>query len=99
MPALALPSDVLDFEGLQLTDNGDVSNCTHPAGHCFGSDGGSGIPQNLKVAPGRGGSKEVWTLNSQKTKVLKKEIYERCQYCLRYHFSRNVQEITQNQEA
>ena len=84
MPIL-IPTDILDFDTIQLTDDGSVSNCTHPAGHCFGSDGGSGIPTNLKVAKDRGGEFEVWKLSTNKNKVETKYRTERCQYCLKYH--------------
>ena len=58
--------------------------CTHPAGHCYGSDGGSGIPANLKVLPGQGGSKEVWELSTNKSAILSKAVYNKCQYCCKY---------------
>src|SRR3990167_3643412 len=89
---IVVPSDIKTIDKIVLCDNGDVSNCTHPAGHCFGSDGGSGIPDNLKVAPGRGGEQEVWTLSTDKTKVDKKEIYNRCQYCQKLHYAKDKED-------
>mgnify|MGYP001563042721 CR=1 FL=1 len=80
-PKIKLDKDVLDRDSI------DVGECTHPAGHCFGSDGGSGIPENLKVPTGRGGEKEVWTLDALKEKVEAKEIYLECQYCGKMSFS------------
>ena len=80
MAKVVLPKDILDKEKI------DTGECTHPAGHCYGSDGGSGIPQNLKVAEGRGGEVEVWELDGVKEKVEKKEIYSRCQYCLKLDY-------------
>lgn len=74
-PKITLPKDVLDKETII------VGECTHPAGHCYGSDGGSGIPENLKVAEGQGGEVEVWQLDSKKETVEKMEIYNKCQYC------------------
>lgn len=77
---LKIPKDILD------KDTVDTSECTHPAGHCFGSDGGSGIPHNLKVAKGRGGEFEVMKLSHDKEKVEEDAYYARCQYCLKYTF-------------
>ena len=90
MPIL-IPIDIKEKKDIVLVEQDGVSNCTSPAGHCFGSDGGSGIPANLKVAPGRGGEQEVWILSTDKNKVEKREVYERCQYCLRYSYSRDVE--------
>ena len=94
MPPIVLSAEVLDYDNIKnsLCDSGDVSNCTHPAGHCFGSDGGSGIPENLKVAPGRGGEQEVWKLNAQKTKILTMAIYEKCQYCGKLNYVKDKEE-------
>lgn len=83
MAKITLPKDILDKDGIITGD------CTHPAGHCYGSDGGSGIPANLKVAPGRGGDVEVWQLDSLKEVIEKKEIYERCQYCLKLNYAKD----------
>lgn len=100
MPKIILDKEIKDYKDIEnnLCDNGDVSNCTHPAGHCFGSDGGSGIPENLKVPKNRGGEQEIWKLDNLKEKVEKKEIYERCQYCLKLSFSRikDEKEIIEN---
>ena len=81
MPKINLDSGVVDKDSI------DTTECTHPAGHCFGSDGGSGVPENLKVAPGRGGEREVWELDNKKENIIKKEIYNACQFCLKYTFS------------
>ena len=86
MPPISIDKDVIDKDTIMETDNGDVSNCTHPAGHCFGSDGGSGIPVNLKVPEGRGGEFRVQKLSIDKTKIEEDAYYERCQYCLKFHF-------------
>ena len=86
MVKIIIPQDILDYDTITLCDDGSVSNCTHPAGHCFGLDGGSGIPENLKVAPGRGGSFEVWRLNAQKTQIISQATYIRCQYCQKYNY-------------
>jgi len=91
MPVL-LPLDVLDFDSIIDMVAWD-GNCTHPAGHCYGSDGGSGIPENLKVPPGRGGEFEVWQLNKQKTDVLRRLITLRCQYCERYYLSHDKVDV------
>ena len=80
MAKVVLPKDILDKETI------DTGDCTHPAGHCYGSDGGSGIPANLKVAEGRGGEVEVWKLSTDKETVETKEVYARCQYCLKLNF-------------
>lgn len=85
MAKIVIPIDILDKETL------DTGECTHPAGHCFGSDGGSGIPDNLKVAEGRGGEFEVWKLSTDKETVETKEIYERCQYCQKYSYAKDVE--------
>ena len=86
---IKLPKDTLDKETL------DTGECTHPAGHCYGSDGGSGIPENLKVEKGRGGEFEVATLSLDKEIIEKTEIYERCQYCLKFNYSRDKDEKTE----
>lgn len=78
--AILVPTDI------KTIDQINTGECTHPAGHCYGSDGGSGILENLKVALGRGGEQEVWTLSANKNKIEKKEVYERCQYCLKYQY-------------
>ena len=90
MAKIVLPKDVLDKADIVLTEKSDeVSNCTSPAGHCYGSDGGSGIPENLKVAEGRGGEVEVWQLDSKKEVVEKIEIYNKCQYCGKLDYVKN----------
>jgi hypothetical protein len=85
MPILELEKDTLTVDSIKnsLTTS---QNCTHPAGHCFGSDGGSGIPANLKVEPGRGGEVEILKLSDDKTKILNKFIYNKCQYCGKYKY-------------
>lgn len=70
-----------DIEEIKNSFIIDDEPCSHPAGHCYGSDGGSGIPDNLKVEKGRGGEVESWQLDSKKEVVEKKEIYSKCQYC------------------
>ena len=87
MDKVVLAKDVIDKEIVVLVEKDGASNCTSPAGHCFGSDGGSGIPENLKVAEGRGGEVEVWTLDAKKEVVETKEVYNRCQYCLKLDFA------------
>jgi len=86
MPIL-IPTDIETIDKITLVESDGVSNCTAPQGHCFGSDGGSGIPENMKVAPGREGEQEVWTLSPNRNKIDKKEVYNRCQYCLKYSYS------------
>ena len=83
MPKIIVPQDI------KTKDKIDTGECIHPAGHCYGSDGGSGIPDNLKVATGRGGEQEVWTLDTKGETIEKKEIYERCQYCLKLSYVRD----------
>ena len=85
MPKIILPTEIKDYETIKssIIVGGD---CTHPAGHCYGSDGGSGIPVNLKVAEGQGGSVEVWQLDAKKEVIESKEIYIKCQYCLKLLF-------------
>lgn len=86
MPQITLPPGVLNFSIITVQDICDFS-----WGHCFGLDGGSGIPNNLKVIEGRGGTFEVWTLNTGGTKVIAKEYYSRCQYCLKYYYAGQVE--------
>ena len=86
MPPISIDKDAVDKDPIVLTDNGDVSNCTHPAGHCFGSDGGSGIPANLKVLEGQGGEFRVQALSADKTKIEEDAYYIKCQYCGKMHF-------------
>lgn len=95
--AITLPADVLDYSTLTFTEgeNATQSNCTSPAGHCFGSDGGTGIPTNLKVAEGRGGGFETWKLNANKSKILNKYKVERCQYCQKFYISKDITNETQ----
>ena len=94
--AITLSEGVIDYDNIKNNLILDpvtqevIGLCTHPAGHCYGSDGGSGIPNNLKVAEGRGGDKEVWELNGAKTKVNKKYIYSRCQYCQKYLYVKTL---------
>lgn len=68
---------------IEVKDKDDIiiGECTHPAGHCYGSDGGSGIPEILKVSKGQGGDKEVWEIDKIKDELLSKAIYSFCQYC------------------
>lgn len=82
---MPLPTDVVDYENVKgaIIVGGD---CTHPAGHCYGSDGGSGIPENLKVIPGQGGEQEVWKIDSKTQTVGAKEVYLKCQYCQKLLF-------------
>lgn len=79
-PKVFLPIDVKDFDEIKdkLIVGGD---CTHPAGHCYGSDGGSGIPKELKVPEGQGGSAKVWELDMSKENIISKSNYIICQYC------------------
>jgi len=91
---ISISTDALDKTTTTETDKGDVSNCTHPAGHCFGSDGGSGIPENLKVAPGGGGEFRIQQLSPDKTKLVEDAIYLKCQYCGKYMFSQTYEEKT-----
>ena len=79
-----------DIEEIKNSFIIDDEPCSHPAGHCYGSDGGSGIPENLKVATGRGGSEVVWELNNDKSQVLGKYNYLRCQYCMKYRYQDEV---------
>lgn len=81
---IKLPKDILDKATI------DTSECTHPAGHCYGSDGGSGIPKELKVTKDRGGDFEVWELSTDKETVKTKEVYNRCQYCLKYAYKETI---------
>lgn len=96
MPIL-IPEDIKLKKDIQLTDNGDVSNCTHPAGHCFGSDGGSGIPESMKVLKGRGGEQRIWDVDID-DKIKEDAWYERCQYCLKYHFVETNEERKKDEE-
>ena len=48
------------------------------------------MPNNLKVAMGRGGGFELWKLNAQKTKVLNKYKAERCQYCQKMYVQEEI---------
>ena len=92
MAKIILDSGVVDKSDI------DVSECTHPSGHCFGSDGGSGVPDNLKVSSGRGGEKEVWELDAKKEKINKKEIYNQCQFCLKYTYVKDKDETVQTDQ-
>ena len=80
MPKITIPSDIKEIKDL------DFSECTHPAGHCFGSDGGTGIPENLKVPIGRGGEIRAWELDSKREAILQDNWYLICQYCLKAVF-------------
>lgn len=86
---ITIPQNILDFDSI-IDQIATDDNCTHPAGHCFGSDGGTGIPNSLKVAKGRGGEFEIWQLNKQKTTILRKLRTERCQYCLKYYIFNEI---------
>ena len=91
---ITIDKDAIEKKDIVETDRGDVSNCTHPAGHCFGSDGGSGIPDNLKVPEGQGGEFRVQKLSDDKTKIEEDSIYLKCQYCGKYSFSQPYEEKT-----
>lgn len=74
---------------------GDITTqrqCDEPQGHCFGADGGSGVPQHRRVVSGRGGSQEVWTLSQDGERITKKEVYLRCQFCQKYVFSKEIRD-------
>lgn len=77
-PKIILDPSIVDKETITFGD------CTHPAGHCYGSDGGSGIPEQLKVPVGRGGAKEVYELSTDKISILSKMLYNKCQFCGKY---------------
>ena len=81
MPPLTvnLPPDVLDTKNMIIQDN-----CDFPQGHCYGSDGGTGIPDKDKVATGRGGNVEAWTLSADSKTILEKASYLKCQFCQKY---------------
>lgn len=81
--AITLPLNTISLSSI-ATKLANDKNCTHPAGHCFASDGGTGIPSNLKVAVNRGKVGEVWELDSKQDEVIKKTNYIQCQYCLKY---------------
>lgn len=82
---IKISSDALDKSRIELADPDGKPNCTHPAGHCFGSNGGSGIPENLKVAEGQGGEFRVQKLSVDKSRIEEDAYYSRCQYCLKYY--------------
>ena len=85
MPIL-VPLDIKTIDQITvITDEG--TSCNPGYSHCFGLDGGSGIPQNMKVAEGRGGNQEIWTLSANKNKIDKKEVYSRCQFCQKYIYA------------
>lgn len=87
--AITLTDGVIEYDSIKnalinnLSTRDEVA-CTSPAGHCFASDGGTGIPENLKVVKGRGGDFEVWRLSQNKQSILNKYQVSRCQYCMRY---------------
>lgn len=81
--ALTLPTRALDFDLIQKQIAKD-GNCTHPAGHCYAANGGSGGPVNLRVPEGRGGGVEIWQLDQSKSSIIKKYGAYRCQYCRKY---------------
>ena len=95
MADIIIPPGTLDYNDIvnllivnPLT--GEETSCTHPAGHCYGSDGGSGIPEILKVVPGRGGEFEVWRLNANRQQILNKYRVEKCQFCEKYYVSEEI---------
>ena len=98
MPQVILAEGVLDYDTVKNSlifdpiTGQETGFCTHPAGHCFGSDGGSGIPLNLKVATGRGGEFELDKLSANKQTILNRYLAERCQYCLKYNVTGEIKE-------
>ncbi len=79
---LNIPIGIKLISQITVIDPGaNPSDCLRQPGHCFGSDGGSGVSNDLKVTPGQGGEQEVWTLDPLGLKVTKKELYHMCQYC------------------
>jgi hypothetical protein len=83
---ISIPQDSLDGSKI------DKGECTHPAGHCYGSDGGSGIEENQKVDEGRGGEFRVLTLDDTKTQIVEDAYYNRCQYCQKYSYAESKEE-------
>ncbi len=86
MPPIEIPKEAIDKKTI------DTSECTHPAGHCFGDDGGSGVPEQLKVGTGRGGEARVVDLAEDGQSFKEDAYYNRCQYCLKYTYVESKQE-------
>lgn len=84
---ITIPLDIKEIKDITIIDPEGNTPCLSGYSHCFGSDGGSGIPQNMKVAEGRGGEQEIWTLSANKNKIDKKEIYSKCQFCGKYIYA------------
>lgn len=82
-----------NFEEIKSSIIVDGDTCSSPQGHCFGSDGGSGIPENLKVALGRGGTHEIVETGADKTEIIGRYDYLRCQFCMKYKFSEEVSNV------
>lgn len=80
MPPKEIDKDALDKDTIQ------IGECTHPAGHCYGSDGGSGIPQNQKVPEGQGGEFRVQKLSADKQVLEEDAYYNKCQFCGKYAY-------------
>lgn len=95
MPSLKISDDAIDKNTIEVGD------CTHPAGHCYGSDGGSGIPDNLKVPTGRGGEFRVQKLSLDRETLLEDAYYNKCQFCGKYSYveSKEERDKRQNGEA
>lgn len=66
-------------------------NCLPGYSHCFGSDGGSAYPANMRVTPGKGGNQEVHEFeDKKKDKIKKKYIYSQCQFCEKYIYAADI---------
>ena len=84
MPVV-VPSNVKTIDQITIQEVCDFSQ-----GHCYGSDGGSGVPYDIKVATGRGGDQEVWTVSLDGKQIEKMELYLRCQFCQKYVYSETI---------
>lgn len=95
---LTIPPDAIDKDTITETDRGDVSNCTSIQGHCYGSEGGTGVPEGLRVREGRGGEYRVQKLSTDRERLEEDAYYVRCQYCLKYSFVelKNVRDLRRN---
>lgn len=83
--SVSIPAGVKTIDQIIVQDT-----CDFPQGHCFGSDGGTGIPLKDKVLKGRGGDQEVWKLSADKSQILAKQQYFKCQYCQKYVYSGEI---------
>jgi hypothetical protein len=96
--APVLDEKLVDFDVTVKGKEAKEDNCTAPQGHCFGSDGGTGIKAKDKVPKKQGGDFKAVTLSVDKQTVQDTNYYSKCQYCGKYFFDETEAEKLAKEE-